>query len=187
MTQGNLNSASLVWYCARTKPKQEHIAAANVRKTLNLDVFLPRLRLKRNTRRGLISVTEPLFPCYLFIRAAVNATFDDIRYAPGISSLVHFGLITPTIPDLVMSELKSSFEAEEPLVLVDEFFPGSEVRVINGAFAHLSGVVLRSMPVKRRVQVLFEILGRSTIVELNQEALSLEKPSIAALLPSLAA
>jgi len=32
---------SPAWYCARTKPKHEHIAAANLRKNLNLEVFIP--------------------------------------------------------------------------------------------------------------------------------------------------
>jgi len=41
------------WYCARTKPKHEHIAAANLQKNLGLEVFHPRLRMERATRRGI--------------------------------------------------------------------------------------------------------------------------------------
>src|SRR5256885_9917179 len=46
--------ATEAWYCARTQPKHEHIAAANLRKRLGLDVFHPRLRLERATRRGAV-------------------------------------------------------------------------------------------------------------------------------------
>ena len=62
---------SLAWYCARTKPKHEHIAAANVRQNLGLEVFHPRLRMERATQRGVMRVVEPLFPCYIFIRCVL--------------------------------------------------------------------------------------------------------------------
>ena len=53
----------LAWYCARTKPKHEHIAAATLRRDLGLEVFNPRLRSERATFRGVIKrVTDPLFP-----------------------------------------------------------------------------------------------------------------------------
>ncbi len=178
---------STAWYCARTKPKQEHVAAANVKKSLGLEVFLPRIRFKRTTRRGLVSVTEPLFPCYVFVQTRIGAPLEEIRYTSGISSLVHFGQMVPTVPDFAIAELKKHFEAGEPVALENQMPPGSEVRIVNGAFAHLNGTVLRSLPAKSRVQVLLEILGRPTVVEIDQHALLREKCSMAALLPSLAA
>src|ERR1017187_7463945 len=78
------------WYCARTKPKHEHIAAANLRQNLGLEVFHPRLRIERATQRGVMRVVEPLFPCYIFIRCMLEEDFGDIRHTSGISSLVHF-------------------------------------------------------------------------------------------------
>ena len=56
------------WYCARTKPKHEHIAAAGVVSRLDLEVVCPRLRVERPTRRGVVRLLEPLFPGYLFVR-----------------------------------------------------------------------------------------------------------------------
>ena len=49
------------WYCVRTQPKHEHIAAASLGRNLGLEVFHPRLRLERATRRGQMRVIEPLF------------------------------------------------------------------------------------------------------------------------------
>ena len=63
-----MEMTDFAWYCARTKPKHEHIAAANVRRNLGLEVFHPRLRIERTTRRGLVRNVETLFPCYIFIR-----------------------------------------------------------------------------------------------------------------------
>src|SRR5215471_9001247 len=86
------------WYCARTQPKHEHIAAARLSKQLGLEIFHPRLRLERATRRGVVRVVEPLFPCYLFVRCRLDERINDIRYVSGISSLVHFGSKIPVVP-----------------------------------------------------------------------------------------
>src|SRR5215831_9241644 len=91
------------WYCARTKPKHEHIAAANLSRNLGLEVFNPRLRIERASRRGLIRTVEPLFPCYIFVRCSAE-TLNDTRYVTGVSSLVHFGQRIPTVPDSIIEE-----------------------------------------------------------------------------------
>jgi transcriptional antiterminator RfaH len=53
----------------RTLPKQEHIAAAQLRhQSSDVEVFLPRVRYRRTTRRGPAWVTEALFLNYLFAR-----------------------------------------------------------------------------------------------------------------------
>src|SRR5947208_10278758 len=110
--------AQLAWYCARTQPKHEHIAAANLRKRLGLEVFHPRLRMERATRRGAVRVIEPLFPGYVFVRC-VSDNLDEIRYVTGISSLVHFGRKVSTVPDAVIEELRQCFETEDPMSVED--------------------------------------------------------------------
>ncbi len=174
------------WFCARTKPKHEHIAAANLSRNLGLEVFNPRLRIERASRRGLVRTVEPLFPCYVFVRCAADA-LNDIRYVNGISSLVHFGQRIPTVPDSVIDELKECFESEEPLAVEDRLFPGAEVSVAEGAFRGLEAIVLRMLPAKQRVQILLDILGRPTLVEVDRHSVTLENRRVADLMPSLAA
>jgi len=58
---------SLAWFCVRSQPKHEHIAAARLRES-GLEVFLPRIRFKKHSVRGPVWVTEALFPNYLFAR-----------------------------------------------------------------------------------------------------------------------
>ncbi|HWW02556.1 MAG TPA: transcription termination/antitermination NusG family protein [Candidatus Acidoferrum sp.] len=92
------------WYWARTQPKHEHIAAANLSRRLGLEVFQPRLRMERATRRGMVRVIEPLFPCYVFVRCALEDHLDQIRYVNGVSSVVHFG---QRIPGVLRTEFSS--------------------------------------------------------------------------------
>lgn len=173
------------WYCARTKPKHEHIAAANLRRHLSFEVFNPSLRVERATRRGPVRSVEPLFPCYIFLRCD-PAQFNDVRFVNGISSLVHFGDVVPVVPVEIIADLKQCFESEEPLPVEDRLDPGTEVLVAEGAFRGLQAVVLRTMPAKRRVQVLMDVLGRPTMVEVDRSAVTLENRNMADLIPTLA-
>jgi len=174
------------WYCARTKPKHEHIAAGGLVKQLGLEVFHPRLRLERATRRGAVRVTEPLFPCYIFVRAPDQACFDDIRYMNGISSLVHFGYRVATVPDAVIDDLKQCFEGQEPLCVEDPLYAGAEVTVAEGALLGSRGVVFRVLPAKQRVQILLDFLGQTTVTEVDRKSLIVENRCLADLMPALA-
>ena len=177
----------IAWYCARTKPKNEHIAAANVRKRLNLEVFHPRLRIERATRRGVVRVIEPLFPGYIFVRCVIEDRLSEIQYTDGISSLVRFGQRIPTVPDAIIEELRECFEAEEPMLVEDRLSPGDEVVVGDGAFAGMRAFVLCVMPARRRVQVLLDILGGPTPVEVDRSSLVRERNTVADRAPVLAA
>jgi transcriptional antiterminator RfaH len=174
------------WYCARTKPKHEHIAAANLRKNLNLEVFHPRLRIERATQRGVVRIIEPLFPCYLFVRCVIEEKMTQIKHATGIS-LVHFGDRIPQVADSIIEELQECFEAEEPMMVENRLLPGDEVSVAEGAFAGMRAFVLRNLPAKKRVQILLDILGRPTPVEVDRGSVVLARNSLAELAPILAA
>jgi transcriptional antiterminator RfaH len=180
------DSAEAAWYCARTQPKHEHIAAGNLRVRLGLEVFHPRLRLERATRRGPVRLVESLFPCYLFVRCRLSEQIDQIRYTNGISSLVHFGPSIPTVPDEIVEELRSCFESEEPMVAQDPVQAGTEVTVAEGSFLGSRGIVVRILPSKQRVQILLDFLGRTTLTEVDRRALAVEDCSLAALMPGLA-
>lgn len=175
------------WYCARTKPKHEHIAAANLRKNLELEVFHPRLRIERSTRRGVVRVIESLFPCYIFVHCVIEERQDEIQHCAGVSSLVHFGLNIPQVADAIIEELKACFEFQELLTVENLLVPGDEVTVAQGAFSGMQAYVLRNLPARSRVQILLDILGRPTQVEVERNAVVPVKNTLADLAPVLAA
>lgn len=175
------------WYSARTKPKHEHIAAANLRKQLELEVFLPRVRQDKMTRRGMVRVVEPLFPCYLFVRCIIEESLNGIQHASGVSKIVNFGGKIPQVPDLVVQELQECFGLDDVITVEGQLAPGDEVTVAGGAFAGMSARVLKSLPARKRVQILLDILGRTTPVEVERDAVILKRNSLADLAPILAA
>jgi transcriptional antiterminator RfaH len=175
------------WYCARTKPKHEHIAAANLRKNLGVEVFLPRLRVEKATRRGAVRGIEPLFPCYIFLHCALGEKLTEIKHVNGLRNLVHFGLKIPTIADSVIAELRDFFANEEPLPVKHELLPGDEVALAGGTFDGMRAQVLRYLPAGKRVQILLDILGRQTPVEVDRGAVVPTRNALADLMPALAA
>ena len=182
-----MHTQAPAWYCARTKPKHEHIAAANLRKNLNLEVFHPRLRVERSTQRGMVRVIESLFPCYLFILCVVEDKQDEIQHCTGISSLVHFGFNIPQVAHSIIEELKACFEFDELMTVDNPLAPGDEVTVAGGAFSGMQAYVLRNIPARSRVQILLDILGRPTQVEVGRNAVVPVKNTLADLAPVLAA
>jgi transcriptional antiterminator RfaH len=176
-----------VWYCARTKPKHEHFAAAHLRKNLNLEVFHPRLQVERATQRGVMRVLEPLFPGYVFVRCVLHECLDEIQYANGIHSLVHFGNHIPTVANSIVEELQECFPAEDTMIVRDSIAPGDEINIGEGAFAGMRAHVLRLMPARKRVQVLLDVLGGPTPVEVDRHSVVLVRNSLAELVPALAA
>lgn len=179
--------ASPAWYCARTKAKHEHIAAANLQKHLQLEVFHPRLRVERATLRGVVRVVEPLFPCYIFVRCVLEEKLNDIQRTSGVSGLVRFGERIPSVADARIEELQECFTAGEPMTVESNLAPADEVTIADGVFAGIRAFVLRVMPARQRVQVLLDVLGGPTPVELDRHSVIRERNSVADLAPILAA
>ena len=159
------------WFCLRTQPKHEHIAGAHLQKDAGIEVYLPRIRLKRATRRGPVWFTEALFPNYLFARFDLASCLRRVCHAREVRGVVHFGDRWPVVPDGVIAELRAVVGSEQVHVVPDEFEPGEAVRIAGGAFHGLQAVVTRAMPSRERVAVLLEFLGRQTTVEVAAEAL----------------
>jgi len=159
------------WFCIRTHPKHEHIAAACLRMDFAIDCFLPRIRFKRATPRGPVWFTEALFPGYLFALFDLWTCLAAVQHARGVRGVVHFADRWPSVPEQVIAHLQAAVGREEVHVIRDEVAPGETVDIAGGAFHGLRAVVTRVMPSRERVAVLLDLLGRQTTVELASNSL----------------
>jgi len=162
--------SSIAWFCLRSQPKHEHIAAEHLRRMEGVDVFNPRIRFSRSTSKGKVTVTEAMFPNYLFARFDWKTSLTRVHYAPGVSGVVHFGSKWPTVPDQAIEEIRTVIGTQGIHVVPDAIAPGDEVVVAGGIFHGLQAVVTQIMPGKERVMVLMDFLGRQTAVELGNNA-----------------
>lgn len=161
----------VAWFCLRSQPKHEHIAAGHLRQMEGVEVFNPRIRFPRSTRNGKVTVTEAMFPNYLFARFDWKTSLTRVHYAPGVSGVVHFGIKWPTVPDQAIEELRALIGTEGIHVISDEIAVGDEVTVSGGVFHGLNAVVTQVMPGKQRVMVLMDFLGRQSTVEVGIQSI----------------
>jgi transcriptional antiterminator RfaH len=172
------------WFCLRSQPKHEHIAAAHLRKMEGVEVFLPRVRFKRTTRQGLVWATEALFPNYLFARFDWQNSLRQVQAARGVSGVVHFGERWPVIAEAVIADLQRAVGTTELHTISAELRPGDTVQIADGAMRGLSAVVTRVMPSRERVAVLMDFLGRQTTIEVPANVVIKEGNARAAVFPA---
>jgi transcriptional antiterminator RfaH len=163
------HDSTTAWFCLRSQPKHEHIAAAHLRGRESVEVFLPRIRFRRSARRGPVWVTEALFPNYLFARFDWQKSLRLVRHSPGVSGVVHFGLRWPTIPDDVIHQLRASLGKEEVHIIPMEVAPGDRVKITGGSFHGFDAVVTQVMPSQKRVALLLDFLGQQATVKVDLE------------------
>jgi transcriptional antiterminator RfaH len=163
--------AAEAWFCLRTLPKHEHIAAAQLRQEIEIEIFLPRIRFLRPTRCGPAWVTEALFQNYLFAKFNLLASLRRVQAARGVRGVVHFGNRWPTIPEAAITELRAAMDGRDLRVIEDTLRPGDMVQIAEGAMHGLQAVVTHVMPARQRAAVLLDFLGRQTTVELDRSQL----------------
>jgi transcriptional antiterminator RfaH len=162
-----VESAEGAWYCLRSQPKHEHIAAAHLRILEGVTVFCPRIRFKRASRQGVVWVTEAMFPGYLFASFELAEMHRQVRYAHGVSGIVRFADRYPTIEEGALAQLQDHTGGEEIKELRYDLSQGDQVKIVGGAFVGLQAVVTQVLPAKERVKVLMDFLGRQTEAEVN--------------------
>lgn len=173
---GNLDDllSERAWFCLRSQPKREHIAAAHLRNIPTLDVFCPRLRVRKATRRGLVTFIECLFPNYLFAKFDPKSLLDKVKHSPSVTTIVHFGNRLPKVPEEVIADLRTAFPEGEILDCDRHVEVGDEVTIGEGPFLGMKATVLRVMTPYQRVEVLLDMLGRATPVVVNPGVLVLD-------------
>jgi transcriptional antiterminator RfaH len=160
-------SPQSAWYCLRSQPKHEHIAAAHLRLLEGVTVFCPRIRFRRTTRQGLVWVTEAMFPGYLFARFELAEMNLRVRYAHGVSGIVRFADRYPTIEEEAVAQLRDHAGSAEVKELNYQISEGDQVQIVGGAFVGLGAVVTQVLSAKERVKVLLDFLGRKIEAELQ--------------------
>jgi len=101
-----------------------------------------------------------MFPRYLFIH--LNRETDNwapIRSSLGVVSVVRFGRAAARVPDDLLTMLRSREDAQGIQILfVEEYKPGSRIRITQGGFAGYEGI-FQAATGPDRVTVLLEVLG----------------------------
>ena len=161
MTGENLNHN---WYAVCTRHQHEK-TAAKILDYKEFEVFLPVYKARRRWQDRVKEISVPLFPGYLFVKAARQGCLP-ILTTPGVSSIVSCGGQPATIP---FSEIEGIRRIVQSTLRVEPhpfLRCGDRVRVKYGPIAGVEGILLRKKNVARLV-LSVEMLGKSAAVEVD--------------------
>lgn len=151
------------WYCVRSKPKKERMAAGSLAALHGLTVFCPQIRFRRKTVRGPVWFQEAMFPGYLFARFDLFDMKQAVSYAPGVLNIPMFDDRIVPIPDSIIDALQKDLDDESVADASAPLEVGEETTILDGAMRGLKVKVIKLMPAQDRVAVLMEMMG--TLVE----------------------
>jgi transcription termination/antitermination protein NusG len=160
------------WYACYTRARAEK----QVVKTLNqrgFESYLPLIPRQRQWKDRKKVVPFPLFPSYVFGRFTLRDV-HSILTTPGVSTIVRTrGQPTP-IPDEELENVRRFAEAIAATGIEPEARPliqeGQRVRVTEGAFEGVEGIVIESRG-RKRVLVGITAIGQGLEIDIDTRLL----------------
>ena len=167
-----LDACGLGWFCLRAEGRREHLAAVNLAHRNEVEAFAPRIRLRREGRTGGVhTVTEALFPGYLFARFRYPEQVRRVVSTTGVVGLVAFGGPPPRLDDGTIAQLRQHAASAVAAPVAPVFEEGDWVRVAAGCFRGTEGRVRQATAGHDRVCVLLRLLGHDVEISLPADQL----------------
>ncbi len=155
----NSNSDQPTWFAICTNPKQEDRAASNLQ-AWGVECFNPKVKeCRRNEFTGRATlIPKPLFPRYIFSRFSLSSSLHKISFTRGVHRIVSFDDKPTPIDDDVIALLQARVDDDGFLKLGEPLKPGDKVRVKDGPWQTLVGVVERDMKADERIMILLDTI-----------------------------
>ncbi|MBF0586429.1 transcription termination/antitermination factor NusG [Prosthecochloris sp. N3] len=134
-----------------------------------LQVYVPYERFVEVKNGKKRSLTKNAFPGYVLIEAVLDKqTKNLIMDVPSVMGFLGVNDVpTPLRPDEVEKILEPESAVEQRSVVEAPFQVGDSVKVIDGPFSSLTGVVHDVCTERMKVKVMINFFGRSTPTELD--------------------
>jgi transcriptional antiterminator RfaH len=162
------------WHLIYTKPHQEPLVNRQL-EDRGLETFFPYLQYDRGYGRGV--GLEAFFPHYLFVKVDLAAKeANGLTWLAGVRNLVSYDGRPVAVPEQVVAALQARLLPYADKVLDKKellFQPGDQVAVVSGPFAGLEGVFQKGLKGPQRVQILLDLLGGWTRVDVDARQLEL--------------
>lgn len=152
------------WYAVYTCANHEKRVAAELQARA-VENFLPLYHSVRRWKDRRVRLDLPLFPGYVFVRLALCDRLRVVQ-VPSVVRVVGFGGVPAVLPEAEMEIVRAGLSrgvcAEpHPFLTV-----GRRVRIVDGPFAGLEGI-LKQKKSGLRVVVSLELIQRSVVVDVD--------------------
>ena len=158
------------WLAYYTAPRHEK-AVAKQFQGRSVDCFLPLVRQSRRWKNGVrAKVEQPLFPGYVFARLEPKLYFKVLS-VPGVVSVVGPGRRPAVLDDEEIDSLRTGLAERNsrphPFLVV-----GQKARIVSGAFAGKTGVLVKELT-SLRVVLTVEAIMKSFSIEVDADELEM--------------
>jgi len=155
------------WAVVNTHPHREHIALENLWRQ-DFVSYCPMIRKRIRSARRAQEVLRPLFPSYVFVRAADAPQWRPILSTYGVRTMVRFGDQLSLLDNRFIESLRAR-EVDGAIVKPDRpFAVGQEVRMAGGPFDGLVAKIIETRE-KDRLIVLLNMLNQPVRVKVTAE------------------
>ena len=153
----------MAWYVVQTKPREEGRVSAGLRDK-SLEVYFPKISVRRRRRGSVFAQLEPLFPGYLFVSVDLTpSTWNTVRWMPGVRALLGCDGIPSPVPEESIAFIRRHAGPGDAVQLPLVWQPGVRVRIKDGPCAGLAGILERPTSRAGRVRVLLEMLHGAAV------------------------
>jgi len=153
------------WYALYTRSRHEKFIHSDLAKR-NIESFLPLRFVRRKWSDRTVTVEEPLFKSYLFVKADL-VSFTEVLKTKGAVRFVSAGRDPLPVSDTVISSLRNVIQSD---IILDPFpylKMGDRVYVKSGLFKGTEGFIVRKNDEKCRLVISIDALMASISVEVD--------------------
>lgn len=152
------------WFCIQTKPKCEDVASINIA-AKDILVFNPKIEEFYNGSKRV----APLFPGYILAHFSPATAYYKIVWTPGVKQILGYNNQPTAVAEEVVYLIMDRLENKH--YIRPKFKVGDTIRVKNGPFSRLIGILKAYCPAKERVKVLLSLFNQAVEVELDAQNL----------------
>lgn len=156
------------WFALYTKPRSEFKAAEQIEE-IGVEYYLPTITKVRQWSDRKKKITEPLIRGYIFILADEKERVLSLE-CQGIVRCIFDAGRPAKIPQWQIDNLKTMLSNKSDFYVKEGLKRGVKVRIIDGPFAGVIGVVQDTVNGKE-ISVSIDLLNRSVIAYLPKESI----------------
>lgn len=163
------NSEKSNWYALYTKPKHEFKAKTELH-SVSIECYLPTIIVTKRWSDRKKKIEEPVFKGYIFINVNEKERLIALQQSAIVSTICFQGKPS-IIPEWEIENLKKILSSNPEIFISDKIVTGTKVKIIDGPFRDVIGVVTEYKKGENYLAVSIDLLQRSVLVRLPQESI----------------
>jgi transcription antitermination factor NusG len=141
---------------------------------MGIDVYLPVITLVKKWSDRKKKVTEPLFKSYIFAYCDETERYRILQSKSIVTTVFHNGK-PAHVPDWQIDGIKRMLDGNREVKIVDGIKKGARVKINNGPFEGIEGIIFTGINSEKYVAVSIDFLNRSVIAKLPVKDIELLK------------